>query len=666
MPNRAPPIATTRRLGARALLLGSLILTALVYLPGISGGFVFDDYANIIRNDDLRLEAVSVTGLLQAGWSGMAGPLKRPLAMMSFALNYATTGDSAAAYKLTNLVIHLVNGVLLFIFLRLILLAHGERCGRTGTNLTLVAAVAAAIWLVHPLNLTSVLYVVQRMNSLSAMFSLAAMICYCAGRRRLKTHRLGGWWFIGGGVPMFIALGLLSKENAGLTLPLIALVEVCFFRLVTARARDRKLLIALFAGALFLPGVAALIYLLADPDYLTARFASRSFTLEQRLLTEARVLWFYLSLFLVPKLSEFGLYHDDYQLSVSVLDPLSTIAALGGIVLAVVAAASLWRRYPMVPFAIGWFLIGHALEASVIPIELVHEHRNYLPLMGPIFALCYGCATGFEGHVSVALQRIFSTVIIGLCATLTVVRAGDWSDPATLAAIEAERHPNSFRAVYDLGRIQINRYQLSHDERDYNKAVLTLERSAALDVTAKRPLVALLRLEYDHGREPKPVWKVELLHRYENSLFHRSDNLDLHELVKCRAELVCAFPQHGIIELYHAALSNPTIPSYSKAQLLIDLAVFYVNEAGNFAGAMELLDDAVALHPREFGFRKVRAEIFIMAGRYDAVDTEIRFMRSVSVWADRLNSPLDIIDRLKQRLETAKRRDDGHRDRVSR
>lgn len=649
-----PTLSTTRRRNARAVLLAALLLTLFAYLPGLTGGFVFDDYANILNNEDLHGETVTLEGLLEAGWSGMAGPLKRPIAMMSFALNYAMTGDFVAGFKLTNLLIHIINGVLLFWLLRLLAAAHAA--GRDNLNLPMVAAVAAAVWLVHPLNLTSVLYVVQRMTSLSAMFSFAAMICYCAGRFRLISGARRGWWLIGAGVPVFTALGLLSKENAVLTVPLIALIEVCLFRLRTREARDRGVLIALLVLFVVLPASAALIYCIVDPEFLTRRFAARPFTLEERVLTEARVLWFYLSLLLLPRLSRFGLHHDDYELSTSLFDPITTVVAAGGIIIAVLVAALCVRRRPLVTFAIGWYLIGHVLESSVVALELVHEHRNYVPIVGIIFALCHGVVVLLQQGAGARLRYLLGGAVILILATLTFIRAGDWSDPVTLATVEAQRHPNSFRSVYELGRIQFGLYKISKNEDDYYKTIELLERSATLDPNAKAPLAALIKLEHARGRTPKPQWKVELLRRYRDTVFHMSETRDLHQMVKCRAERSCDFPPDEIIEFYQAALSNPTLASYSKAQLMVDLAIFYVNEASDFAPAMSLLDDTVELLPDEFEFRKVRAQIYVLAGRYDEVEAEIRYMRSVPLWRDRLASPLDDIERLEQELAAARRR----------
>ncbi len=645
------------RIAASAVLLMSLLIAAAAYSPGLDGGFMFDDYTNIVFNDALRLESLSFKALAQAGWSGMAGPLKRPLAMVSYALNYSLSGDSARAFKLTNLAIHLINGGLLFALLRLLLFAHADGVGRRGLNLSLLSAVATAIWLVHPINLTSVLYVVQRMTSLAAMFSLAAMICYCAGRFRLARNAPYGWWLICLGVPVFTTLGVLSKENAILTIPLVVLIELCFFRLRAHHVTQRTLLRILFIVAFALPTIGVLGYLLVNPEFLTSSFAGRRFTLSERLLTEARVIWFYLSLLLLPRLNRFGLHHDDYTLSTSFIDPITTTIAVGGIAgIVVVAVIAVWR-YPLITFSIGWFLIAHVLESSVIALELVHEHRNYLPTMGIVLGLTYFIARLMHSRLSPWIRSSLTVGIIVLCATLTFVRAGHWGDPTTLALVEVERHPKSSRAVYEFGRIQYELFERSGNEQDYQNALVTLELAATLNASAKRPLATLLRLEHSRARTPNPAWMVELLHRYKNALFHPSDTRDLHELVSCRAERKCLFPQDDILALFDAALSNPTLRKYSKAQLSVDLAMYHVNETGDLVRAMTLLDDSARLFPTEFGFRKLRAQLYIMSGRYDEVEREIDAMRSVNVWRDELFAPLAAIDQIERAVTVARSSD---------
>lgn len=644
----------TATTGRTALLLG-LALTTLVYIPGMTGGFIFDDYANILINADVRDSSLSIADLLEAAWSGVSGPLKRPIAMVSFALNQATTGGFVAAYKLTNLAIHLLNGILLFVLLRRLLAAPSVTL-RDERFLAGVAALAATLWLVHPINLTSVLYVVQRMNSLATLFSLAALLCYVHGRYALIAGRARGWVQIALLAPLFTLLGVLSKENAILTLPFAAVIEICFFRLQTAHARDRLILILGYVVLLILPLAAFLVYALIDPEFLTKRFARRPFTMGERLLTESRVVWFYLGLAIIPRLREFGIYHDDFVQSVSLFEPLSTVFAIAGIVIMAGVALFNWRRRPILAFGIAWFLVGHSLESTVVSLELVYEHRNYMPVMGVLFAVSYYVAAWLADMSAPRVRYLLGLAVVTMLAAITFLRAGDWSDPVTLAAVEADRHPESFRAVYELGRIQFGLFKLTKREEYYTSAVANLERAAVLSEHEKRALAALLKLEYARGNEPKAHWLPELKRRYQHGLFHPSDSADLHQLVKCHAERDCQFPRDEVAELYYAALNNPSLPTYSRAQLMVDLAILYVNEARDLAPAMALLDDAVALKPLEFGFRKTRAEIRLLAGDTAAVREEIYYMRTVSTWDDWLNVPTEAIDGLEQQLHEAEAR----------
>ena len=289
----------------------------------------------------------------------------------------------------------------------------------------------------------------------------------------------------------------------------------------------------------------------------------------------------------------------------------------------------------------------------MIALELVHEHRNYVPAMGVIFALCYGVARFFASGSYPQLQKSAVAAVIVLCALLTYLRAGDWSDPATLAAVEAQRHPNSLRAVYDLGRIQFGLHQLTGREEFYEKGIANLERSVLLDPNATRPLIGLLRMEHESGHTPQPEWMLAALDRYENTLFHPSETDDLYRLVQCRSQKSCAFPAPDVQQLYQAALRNESVPKYSRAQLMVDLAVFYINESNDIEPAMNLLDDVVLAFPTEFNFRKIRAQIYLMAERYSEVTEETEYMRSVSVWRDLINSPINEISALERAVVDA-------------
>lgn len=627
-----------------------LLVATFCYSPGLAGGFAFDDYPNILGNAAVTNGDMSIASLAQVAWSGSAGPFKRPIPMVSFALNFRSTGASPFAFKLTNLVIHLINGLLVLLLARLILLARAGSKGISSRDATACALVVSAIWLLHPLNLTSVLYVVQRMNSLAAGFSLLALIFYCCGRLRLIEGRGRGNLLLYLGFSVFTVLGALCKENAVLTIPLAGAIELCFFGFCTKDLQDRKWLLMFFGVALFVPVALGVSYLLFNPEWLIDRFAGRDFTVLERVLTESRVIWLYLSLLFLPRIGRMGLHHDDYALSVGFFEPIVTIFAVTSIVVMLVAAVFSIRRFPMFTFAVLWFAVGHALESTVFPLELIHEHRNYLPSIGPILA---GAVGVIELSRVSQIRRLSSWLAFGCClmlGTLTYLRASEWSDPVTLASIEAERSPRSFRAVYELGRVRYGMYLMSQNEHDYRASVAVLERSLTLDPTAKRPLVELMRVAYIHGDEPKVERKQELIRRYAKTLFHETEWVALHDMVNCRAATGCIFPPGTVFEVLTAALSNPTVSLHVRAQLMVDLGTFYVNQARDYAPAIALLDDALAIRPREFRFHEVRTKILILSGHLEMAENAIAKIAEIDRWDDYFVTPVGRVAELERLL----------------
>ena len=628
---------STTKATVRGLCLVALMLftAALAYLPGLTGGFAFDDYPNILHNSAITDGDMSLGSLAQVAWSGAAGPLKRPIAMLSFALNYHSTGHSPLAFKVVNLIIHLVNGLLVLWLAGLILRARANILAKPHNNQLVACALAiGAIWVIHPINLTSVLYVVQRMNSLAAGFSLLAMICYCIGRFRIISGSARGSLLIYFGFPMCITLGALCKENAMLTLPLAAVVESCFFRFRAHSRRDRICLALFLAVIVLIPSVFVCVFLFNQPEWLITRYDSRPFSLVERVLTESRVIWFYVSLVFFPRIGDMGLFHDDFALSVGLFQPTSTIIAVIATVAVVATALASIRRFPMFAFGVLWFGVGHLMESTVLPLELVHEHRNYLPSVGLILGSAVGVVEFSNGVSTRWLPSVVTVCIFLLLGMLTFFRAGDWSDPITLATIEAKRNPRSFRAVYELGRIRYTMFLMGKDEQDYSESIAILEHSLTLDPGAKRPLVELIRLSSRHGGIPKPQWERELVRRYAESPFHGSERSDLNNLVNCRLSGNCQFPPSLLVETYSAALSNSTVSADLRVHLMADLAILYVYELGDFKLAIALLDDAIKLRPRNFNFSATRIDILILYGHFDEARRALDLLNRNTRWED--------------------------------
>ena len=323
------------------VLLALWIVATIVYVPGLHGPFVFDDQHNITYNQDVAINQLDLASLRKAALSNQSGSLKRPIAALTFGLNHYASGGftNTFPFKITNLIIHLLNTTLIYWLAHLLLARMQTTSGssRRHWHFWLPALIAAA-WALHPIQLTSVLYVVQRMTSLSALFVLSGLIGFMYGRLRLERRERYAYTLMTAGLLGGLLLGMLSKENAVLLLPFALVVELIFFRGLDRNSGLRRDLAVYYGLLVLLPGLVALVWLAVNPDYLLKSYNARDFTVTQRLLTEPRVLWFYVSLILAPRGHALGLFHDDIPISLGLLEPWTTLVATLALVMSVVAA----------------------------------------------------------------------------------------------------------------------------------------------------------------------------------------------------------------------------------------------------------------------------------------------------------------------------------------
>jgi tetratricopeptide (TPR) repeat protein len=497
--------------GRMILLLSILVPTAaLIYLPGIGGPFLFDDTSNILQNDFVKLKRFALDDLYHAAYSLKAGPLQRPIAMASFALNYYFAGNfSPVPFKLTNLCIHMVNGLLIFWLLRLIFTRAARRSVSSASDrkspqtVTVLAAAVALLWIVHPIQLTSVLYVVQRMVELSTLFTLLGLICYLKGRLRLCSQRPGGIMLIVVGMVGWGVLGLLSKENAALLPVFAAILEFTLFsnempwRLWPSLSAHKKKLVIVSVFLLVVVSVVAVI------AYALPGYANRPFDLPQRLMTETRVLWFYLSLILLPRLPAFGLYHDDIVLSTSLLSPWTTLPSVLGIGALLALSFVVRRSQPLVTLGILWFFAGHLIESTVIPLELVHEHRNYLACLGPLIVIVQLVAVG-ASRLELPKLWVLLPLITLVFGLTTFQRADQWSDLNKEFRYAVLHHPNSARAQGSLA-------WLLAKEGNNAEAMTAIRRAAELDEHEPGYLISLNWIAAQGGLELSAADQQETL-----------------------------------------------------------------------------------------------------------------------------------------------------------
>ena len=526
-------------------LFGALVLLAclIAYGVALNGPLFFDDEPNLLANQQVQIDGVTYDDWRAAALSSYSSILYRPIAMLSFALNHAAAGAfTPFSLKATNVAIHVVIGALVFLFALALLQTSVLRAHwLSHYQCKLVALIAAAIWLLHPIHVSTVLYAVQRMAQLSTLFMLAGLLVFT--RYRLRWARSGA----GAGevlaALLWIALlsmfSLLSKENGALLPWLIVVIEVTLFRGVWC-GHSRKLLIWLGWFALVLPVLLVLALYLVAPELLLGRYGGREFTLSERLLTQGRVLWQYLSWMLVPNIMSMGFFHDDIVVSRGLWWPLTTFLSLLGWAI-VLSAAIVWhKRYPLIAFAFFFYLVAHSMESTVLPLEMVFEHRNYLPGVG--FALLAALGL-FKGVARLERLRLRTAVggVLCLLAVLLFVRTTAWSDEVSLARFNVINHPHSPRANFFYANSLFKRFQQAQafglDEEEQRALAVTsrgyFEKMRNMDERNFPALVMLYQLDtlYFPGLAQKNNWLGTMTELAKTQRLQSSDRTALGALV---------------------------------------------------------------------------------------------------------------------------------------
>lgn len=610
-----------------------LVATIAVYVPGLSGGFVFDDAVNIAENPQLRITDLTPLSLMQAAGSSISGNRGRPTSMLSFGINHALTGLDPWWMKATNLGIHLLNGLLVFLLSYQLLKAIARRHPLQTEPSTLhwVALATTAAWMLHPLNLSPVLYVVQRMASLTTLFMLAGLLAYVSGRIQMLNGRSRSGAILSlGAIALMTPLAYLAKEN-GVLLPLLALVvEATLFGFRDNNGARIRWLIALFVITVGLPAIAGAIYFLFNPSYVLNGYQIKPFTFTERVLSEPRILWQYVAQIFIPRLNDMSVYNDDVVVSTSLFAPWSTIPAILTWMLTFVLALRFRTRWPIPAFALLFFIGGHAIESSIFPLLIAQDHRNYLPSFGPLLALSWILLSP-DLHPSTArLRRIGGIAMIVLFALLTLLRSLSWADPLSQAIDEVSNHPRSprahnliggmyGRAVADPGLApSMNRdelFRLAHHHLQRSSELLptsisSLSSIALLHALTKRPLPADL---IDRIVERLRADKVDVDHLSGLSGLAHTSTVD--------PELI---PGTLIEFMYEQALDNPAYPKSIRAILLMRYAKILRDHDARFGDrAIAMTREAISLRPSTLQFRVNLAVLLMSLGRLDEAEQEL-------------------------------------------
>jgi tetratricopeptide (TPR) repeat protein len=425
-----------------------LMLSFWAYQPALDAPFYFDDFQNIVDSPAIRWVDISLENAKLVLDSSLLR--SRPVANMSFALDHLRGGMEPRGFHLTNIVIHLlVGGILLWLswlYARVTAGGHGSKEKQAASALLVMLPVA--LFMLHPLNTQAVTYVVQRMASLAALFTLLAFASYIVARYKL-TARPRLWYAIA--LAAFL-LGVGTKENAVLLLPVVFAYELCFFRTQwRVRAEsvwhiswNRSWTIALW---LILVGVTTVVgsFVISASDSLGlfAEFPERDFNGLERLLTQCRVQMFHLSQLFWPSAGRLNLEHH-FEISRGLLDPGTTLPAVIACLALMLFAVVLAVYRPRYGFPLVAYALFHAIEAGPVNLELVFEHRMYLPLSMLVLLAAVLLADIRPLPRNMVIPLLCATAL--LLAGWTRSRNEIWADPFEFSRDFALKSPQKSRA----------------------------------------------------------------------------------------------------------------------------------------------------------------------------------------------------------------------------
>jgi len=427
---------------------------------------MFDDWVNLgslQNNPQLNLSQRALIFITREGTTFLA----RPLSLLSFYLNDISWPSNPEGFRYTNISIHALNSILIFwLTLRILHLSHSKILH---DHNYIIAAAVALMWALHPIHVNSVAYVIQRMTLLSATFVLGGVITYTYGRELIHQQIIRkGLIYMSLAIILFLPLAFFCKQN-GVLLPLfILIIEHTLF----SKPKEKKIVRSWSIPFLALPIIAvvsALIYKAHEKVF--SWYDALTYTPAERLMTESRILFDYLNTIILPKARTSSLFHDNFPISHSLTDPISTLPAIVLILIAFFIAIYKRQKWPFLSFAILWFLAGHLLESSIIGLELYYEHRNYIPSYGIILAIAVSAGT-----LLINKKIILSSLAImylSLFVFVTQMNTSIWGNKAELISNWYTENPGSLRTANAMTGLlqQIGKYE------DARKVIINAENN---------------------------------------------------------------------------------------------------------------------------------------------------------------------------------------------
>lgn len=436
-----------------------IIIVLSIYANTFHASWHLDDEQNILDRKEIHLTRLDWPGIKKTFY-GKSGEIYRPVACLSFALNYYFGKKDVSGYHMINIAIHCITGIFLFLFLHRTLKLPNLNA-RYGPDAYSISLLSVILWAMNPIQIQAVTYIVQRMASMAGMFYIIAMYFYLKARISEKKLAKSAYFLI------CLFSGILafgSKENAAMLPISILLYDLFLIQGVNKKSiiRNSCILLVLIliplALALLLRGPSTF-----QPEDLLIGYDYRSFSMIERILTESRIIFLYISLLLYPMPDRLSIAHD-ISISHNLIDPFTTILSISGILVITSISLIKSKKWPFLSYCVVFFFVNHLIESSILPLELIFEHRNYIPSMLFFVPIAILILKGFNYYSQKKLMQgiiaVFVTLaLIGLGHS-TYVRNHIWKTDESLWIDAAEKAPDLLRPLHNLAN-----YYSSHNRR---------------------------------------------------------------------------------------------------------------------------------------------------------------------------------------------------------
>ena len=432
-----------------------IIATSMSYANSLKNDFIWDD--EFLVRDNLYIRSSShikemFTSYL-ASSSGNINNFYRPIQDLSYAIDYFLWGDNPMGYHLTNLILHALCAVLVYILILRIF------------ESPMVGFIAGLLFGIHPINTEAVTYVAGRADSLYCLFFLFSFVLFLKTLDGFKKDFKINWNFY---IPsiFFYALSILSKE-IGIILPLMLLLYHTAF-LDNARIKNR-------VRSLYIPYILVfLVYLFMRKTMLDFSGAAPSFVmarypLYQRLLTTSKAIIVYLRLIILP----LGLHMErTIKVARSLFEPEALGAVIAIIAISLATFNAYKRRLKKVFFAIMWFFVGLIPVSNIVPINsFIAEHWIYLSAIGIFAMIGMGIVFLSKRKAGKVLSILIVLSLSVFYMHLTIERNKGWKDEVTFFKETLKYSPNNARLHLNFGNTYLELGNKKEAIEEYRKAI---------------------------------------------------------------------------------------------------------------------------------------------------------------------------------------------------